>query len=114
MKKTTVMLLAVAAVSLPAAAGSETLNLVPWPKHMELGRGFLALAAVSFGERKPFKCLVATLVFGFADALAVRLQQFGLPSQLVLMLPYIVTIVVLTLSSIQRIRAQRAKQPAGV
>jgi len=81
---------------------------------MTAGRGFLALAAVSFGERKPFKCLVATLVFGFADALAVRLQQFGLPSQLVLMLPYIVTIVVLTLSSIQRIRAQRAKQPAGV
>jgi len=47
MKKTTVMLLAVAAVSLPAAAGSETLNLVPWPKHMELGRGFLALTLSS-------------------------------------------------------------------
>jgi len=47
MKKTTVMLLAVAAVSLPAAAGRETLNLVPWPKRVEPGRGFLALTPSS-------------------------------------------------------------------
>ena len=59
------------------------------------GRGWLALAAINFGEMKPLRSLVACLIFGFADALALRLQQFGLPSQIVLMLPYIVTLLVL-------------------
>jgi len=76
---------------------------------MTAGRGFLALAAVNFGERKPLRCLAAALIFGFADALAIRLQRFGLPSQLVLMLPYVATVVILTLSGIQRIAAQRAR-----
>lgn len=83
------------------------LNL--FSEDMTVGRGFLALAAVNFGERKPLKCLAAALIFGFADALAIRLQRFGLPSQLVLMLPYIATVVILALSSIQRIAAQRAR-----
>lgn len=76
---------------------------------MTAGRGFLALAAVNFGERKPLKCMVAALIFGFTDALAIRLQRFGLPSQVVLMLPYIATVVILTLSAIQRLAARRAR-----
>lgn len=76
------------------------LNL--FSENMSAGRGFLALAAVNFGNRKPLRCLIAALVFGLADALSVRLQRFGLPSQLVLMLPYAATVVILTLSSIQR------------
>ncbi len=79
---------------------------------MTAGRGFLALAAVNFGERNPFKCMVAALIFGFTDALAIRLQRFGLPSQVVLMLPYIATVVILTLSAVQRIAAQRARLAA--
>jgi len=73
-------------------------------ENMTAGRGWLALAAVNFGDRRPLKSLVATLVFGFADALAIRLQQFGLPSQIVLMLPYVATLVVLILSALQRKR----------
>ncbi|HEY80400.1 MAG TPA: ABC transporter permease [Caldilineae bacterium] len=73
-------------------------------ENMTAGRGWLALAAVNFGEGRPLKSLVACLIFGFADALAIRLQQFGLPSQLVLMLPYVATLVVLILSAIQRSR----------
>jgi simple sugar transport system permease protein len=79
---------------------------------MTAGRGFLALAAVNFGERKPFKCMVAALIFGFTDALAIRLQRFGLPSQIVLMLPYIATVVILMLSAIQGLAAQRARLAA--
>jgi ABC-type uncharacterized transport system permease subunit len=66
------------------------------------GRGWLALAAINFGLGRPIPALVACLIFGFADALALRLQQFGLPSQIVLMLPYIVTFLVLGGSAIQR------------
>jgi len=86
------------------------LNL--FSENMTTGRGFLALAAVAFGERKPWRCLLAALVFGFADAIAVWLQRFGLPSQLVLMLPYIATIVILALSSIQHLAATKARKVA--
>lgn len=71
---------------------------------MPAGRGWLALAAINFGESRPLKSLIATLVFGFADALAIRLQQFGLPSQIVLMLPYAATLMVLVVSAIQQQR----------
>jgi simple sugar transport system permease protein len=77
---------------------------------MTAGRGWLALAAVNFGESRPVRSLVATLIFGFADALAIRLQQFGLPSQIVLMLPYVATLVVLVASAVQRSRKAKVKQ----
>lgn len=88
------------------------LNL--FSEDMSAGRGFLALAAVNFGGRKPLRCLAAALIFGLADALSVRLQRFGLPSQLVLMLPYVATVVILTLSAIQRTRTQRSATVIGV
>lgn len=75
---------------------------------MTAGRGWLALAAINFGGSKPVRSLIACLIFGFADALAVRLQQFGLPSQIVLMLPYISTLVVLFGSAISEERMKKA------
>jgi len=75
---------------------------------MVAGRGWLALAAINFGESKPVRSMIACLVFGFADALALRLQQFGLPSQIVLMLPYVSTLVVLLGSAIADERKKKA------
>ena len=66
------------------------------------GRGWVALAAINFGEMRPLRSLVACLIFGFSDALALRLQQFGLPSQVVLMLPYVSTLIVLVVSAISK------------
>lgn len=75
------------------------------------GRGWLALAAINFGLGRPIPGLIACLIFGFADALALRLQQFGLPSQIVLMLPYFVTLIVLTASAIrQETKKKRASR----
>jgi general nucleoside transport system permease protein len=76
------------------------LNL--FSENMTAGRGWVALAAINFGEMKPLRSLIACLIFGFADALALRLQQFGLPSQIVLMLPYVSTLIVLIVSAISR------------
>ena len=60
------------------------------------GRGFIALAAMILGGWNPFGALGASLMFGFADALQIRLQSIGaLPSQIILTVPYILTIVVL-------------------
>jgi len=70
------------------------LNLFAWG--MTGGRGFIALAAMIFGKWMPFGAFGASLLFGFADALQMRLQALGLlPPQIILTIPYIVTIAVL-------------------
>jgi simple sugar transport system permease protein len=60
------------------------------------GRGFIAMAAMIFGKWKPLRVFGASLLFGFADALQIRLQSLGiLPPQIILAIPYLITIVVL-------------------
>lgn len=64
---------------------------------MTAGRGFIGLAAMIFGSWTPFGSFGAGLLFGFADSLASRLAILGLPipSQFLLMAPYIATMIVL-------------------
>lgn len=61
------------------------------------GRGFIGLAAMIFGQWTPVGSLGAGLLFGFADSLANKLAILGIdiPSQFLLMVPYIATMVVL-------------------
>ena len=63
------------------------------------GRGFIALAAVIFGRWTGGGVLVACLFFGLCDALQIRLQvtNVGVPYQFFQMIPYIATVLVLTL-----------------
>lgn len=75
---------------------------------MIAGRGFIALAAFSFGGARPWLTAAAAVLFGFFDAAQVRLQGHGVPSQLVQMLPYLVVVVALTALAIARSRAERA------
>jgi general nucleoside transport system permease protein len=60
------------------------------------GRGFIALAAMIFGRWSPIGAFGAALVFGFADSLQTRLAilQVGIPSEFLLMAPYLATILV--------------------
>lgn len=59
------------------------------------GQGFIALAAVIFGNWKPIGAAMGCLVFGFAQALIIMLAGSAIPSQILAMLPYILTLFIL-------------------
>ena len=69
--------------------------------NMTAGRGFMALAALIFGRWHPVGALWACLLFGFLDAVAIRLQGVALPGigevpvQAIQALPYVLTVVLL-------------------
>lgn len=66
---------------------------------MVAGRGFMALAAVVFGNYTPVGVMIASLVFGAGEALQYRLQALstGIPYQFLVMLPYVITVVAICL-----------------
>jgi ABC-type uncharacterized transport system permease subunit len=80
---------------------------------MTAGRGFIALVAVMFGRAHPVGVLLASLLFGFAYALTLRLQGIGVPPQFVAMLPYVATIVALILVQ-ERENRRRARVPEAI
>lgn len=82
-------------------------------RNMTAGRGFMALAALIFGKWKPVPTALACLLFGFAEAVQIRLQGVSMwgskpiPVQFIQILPYLVTILVLA-GFVGRSRAPKA------
>ncbi len=74
---------------------------------MVQGRGFTAFTAIVFGVNHPIWTFFASVLFGFADALGIRIEIFGsgIPPSILKMFPYILSILVLTIGS-----AVRSKQ----
>ena len=70
-------------------------------REMTAGKGYIALAAMIFGNWRPLQALYACLMFGFLDAVAARVQGLELPligevsSDLILALPYVLTVIFL-------------------
>jgi general nucleoside transport system permease protein len=64
---------------------------------MIAGRGYIAIAAMIIGKWKPVNIFIACIMFAFFEALEISLQISGtfIPSQIVQMLPYLITILVL-------------------
>lgn len=82
-------------------------------RDMTAGRGFIALAACSMGQATPVGALVSSMIFAFFDGLSNILQVLKIPSEFVQMLPYLATIVGLTVYSIQqsiRVKQKMKKQ----
>jgi simple sugar transport system permease protein len=93
--------------ALSALAGSylvlaQNPSFIP---NMTAGRGYMALAALIFGKWRPGGALAACLLFGFLDAVSIRLQGVDLPAaffgggavpvQAIQALPYVLTVVLL-------------------
>ncbi|TPI43932.1 ABC transporter permease [Mesorhizobium sp. B3-1-6] len=78
---------------------------------MTSGRGFIGLAATLFGGGQPWMTAAASFLFGFFGALGDRLQVFAIPSQFVLMLPYLAAIIGLTFA---RWRILARNRPARI
>lgn len=71
-------------------------NLQLFFENMTNGRGFIALAAIYFGQARPGPTLLACLLFGLFEAIQIRLQtRLGVPPQWPQMLPFILVIAVL-------------------
>jgi general nucleoside transport system permease protein len=75
------------------------------------GRGWVSIALVVFGQWRPWRCAAGALLFGFLEALQLRLQATNtlhLPYEVFLMLPFVLTIVAMALVS------RNARAPAAL
>jgi simple sugar transport system permease protein len=93
---------AVALGGIFAGIGGAYLSVVytrNWSDQLTAGRGWIAIALVIFASWRPLLILPGALLFGFIDALNFQLQAKGVsvPSQYLAMMPYVFTLVVLTL-----------------
>ncbi len=79
-------------------------------KDMSSGEGYIALAAMIFGRYNPFGAVAAALLFGFATQLQSILSTLNTPiqSNLLLMAPYVVTIIVLA-GLVGKVRGPKAE-----
>ena len=79
-------------------------------ENMTSSRGFMGVAAMYFGGAHPVFTALGCLVFGFSDSIGARLQANGVPSQLVLLMPYVVTVVVLAISMASKMSAEKKRK----
>ncbi len=73
-----------------------------WVEGMTAGRGWIALALVAFASWRPWRVLGGAYIFGGVTILQLYLQgsgDIGVPAQVMNMLPYLATIIVLTIIS---------------
>lgn len=84
-------------------------NYIGFTAGMTAGRGFIALGAVLLGARRPVGAMLAALLFGMFEALAVVMPNLfnWIPSEIIQTIPFVVTVLALILFSY---RAQRARQ----
>lgn len=115
---TRVRYLALALSGLLAALGGIHMSmgyLNFFQANMTAGRGFIALATPYLGGGHPIGTGLASFIFGFFDALSIRIGTLKIPSQLPSMLPYIATVMALMIYALQnqltvRVRTLRSAE----
>ena len=79
-------------------------------QNVTAGRGWVALALVVFAGWRPLPCALGAFLFGLCDAVQLRLQgtNTGIPYEVFLALPYVVTLVALVL------RGRNSRTPSAL
>ena len=91
------VLLSGAIVGISGSALISASGINAFQENFSAGRGFIAFSAVVFGRYNPIGIFLGTILFGLGDAFQIRLQAYGVevPYQLLLMLPYLITLIAL-------------------
>ena len=102
-----------------AGRGGAYLSVVytqMWVEGMTAGRGWIALALVIFGIWHPLRAALGSYLFGGVEALQLRIQAAGssVPAPLLLMLPYLLTILVLLFISLRKGKGILLGAPAAL
>lgn len=74
-----------------------TLRLSSFVPNISSGRGWMALAAVFLGKKKPLRIVAAVIIFCLADIFAANIQNYitGIPTSLLISLPYLVSLLLI-------------------
>ncbi len=73
------------------------LRLSSFVPNISSGRGWMALAAVFLGRKKPVRIIISVFIFCFADLLAANIQNYiqGIPNSFLISLPYLVSLILI-------------------
>lgn len=104
-KNTKYLALGISGVLGGIAGAFMSMGYVTWfSKNMTAGRGFIALAADAMGNSTTIGATLSSIVFAVVEALTYSLQIKKIPTELIQMLPYLVTIIGLVIYSINKKR----------
>ncbi len=73
-----------------------------WQENITAGRGWIAIALVIFCKWNPYKATIGAYLFGGLSIIGFRLQHLNISQNLLDMLPYLITIIVLVISSMKK------------
>lgn len=88
-----------------------------WTENLTGGRGWIAIALVIFATWNPWRAVLGAIIFGGVNAIQFRLQAAGgsvIPAAVLAMLPYLLTIAVLTLITVYENVSRRLGAPAAL
>ena len=103
-----------------AALGGLYLSMgyVSWfSRDMTAGRGFIAIAAATLGGMMPLGTMFSSLFFAFVSAVAIYIASLNIPSELIQLIPYLITVVALAVFSgraRRRKKEEAAEAAAGI
>ncbi len=90
-----------------------SMGYVSWfSRDMTAGRGFIAVAAATLGGNLPLGTFLASLFFGFVNSIAIYIAAINIPSELIQLIPYAVTIIALAVYSVRAARRKRKRVDA--
>lgn len=92
-----------------------SMGYVSWfSRDMTAGRGFIAIAAATLGGNMPMGTFLSSLLFGLVNAFAIYIASLNVPSELIQMIPYVVTVIALMIFSLRlQMAGKKGKKGKG-